>query len=581
MKRNLVLIFFIFICVSIFAQKKLGTINNENILELNKCNNDLIYTYVEEQEGLISILQDFYCVINGKKYGPYSKQPEIIKSKKHYYIEVRKDDTFGYIINNTLFGLYEDLDEIIFNNDESLYCFRYRNNNSDFLIENGKIVAKKPNIVEPTFGPDNYLYYGFSDEVNEDYPEIYVKDKNNITGPYSDIDEFTFNYKNEYCIKVEVEDYDDYYLYNGKLYEEDDFKRIKDELGFSDYRKDDNGFYYQEGNRRTPSYEKIEPALLFNYSDILVFKGIKDDKVYIIKDFENIYGPYPKDKVSYVILSPGNNYLFYGVQENGEYHLYKDGIFIEASTDLIYPFCSDNDKTFCYIIKSKNNKEWLSTGKEKVGPYDSITDITVSADGSKIAYVVKEGNNRYVYEGTKKYGPYSFVFNVKFSKNNSLLYIYEDNDFNCFINFKVKTYGPFHNISFWKTHIEISDDDKHIAAIMPTSNSAFKSIFLDGKIIGEIDNNSTYWVIFSKDNNQTLCYSWDADSFYLDSKKVPGKISVAWEDYFSDFGIIYYLLDENNKKIKHLIIDGKDYKGQPIENGFIYLDGKNIMYITR
>lgn len=436
MKRRIFFIIIIFIAFICYGQTKIGKTNNENILEIYKYNNSIIYTYVEESEGLISILQDYYCNINGKKYGPFSKQPVIKTTKNHYYIDVIKDDKLGLILDDIFFGFYDDLEDLIFTDDESKYCFRYSQNNEYYLFENGKTIVNKPYIMENTYSPDNKLYYGYVDILDEDYPEIYIKTPNNTFGPYTDIDEFDFNENNEFNIKVEIDDYDDYYLCNGILYELDEFKQKRIELNFSDYKKDLDGLYYQEGNQRTLSYDDIHFASLTRYtsSEITVLEATKNNNTYLIKDITKVYGPYPKESITSCRLSPETNELFYNTYINGEYTFYREGTKIATSTELIFPYFSENGKVFCFKLKTNDKKYWLSTGKEKIGPYDSITDITFSLDGTKIVYVGQINKEKYIYEGTKKIGPYSNVYDIELSNDNKLAFSYEDYDDNLFSN---------------------------------------------------------------------------------------------------------------------------------------------------
>lgn len=564
-----------------FGQTKIGTTNNEKILELCKYNNSLIYTYVEEREGLISVLQDFYCNINGEKIGPFSKQPVIITTNKHYYIEVQGNDSFGIIIDDLFYGLYEDLEDIVFSEDESKYCFKYTQNDTDYLFENGKIVTQKAYITEAAYSPNNQLYYCYSEKIYNDYPEIFVKTPNKVYGPFSDINCFYFSSNNDFYIEVEKNDYDDYYLINGKLYNEEKYKKHLEKLGFSDFLRDKNGFYYQKGNQRTPSFDKLEFPTVFSYGNAVILKAQKNNKSYVIKNFNTVYGPYSSNDFSSFHITPETNYLFYNVKENEEYHLYKDGEYITTSKDYIYPYTSANGKVSCFRIRTKDNKYWLVTGNEKTGPYDYIKDITISNDGAKVVYVGRNNDEEFIFEGIKKYGPYSSVYDIELSDDNKLTFSYADSDWNTCISFNQKQYGPYSGIKNYALNLKISNDGKHIAYIIDKYGDREKQkIIVDGKVIGEINEKEEYGFEFSKDNLHTICYSIYNDIFYFDGKKMEGK-GKWWNSSFEEYGILTYYVEENYKTIDHLIIDGKDYIGTRLQNDFIYLDGNDIMYLKK
>ena len=167
MKRLYLLTVFLFFTFFGFAQTKIGSVEYSNILEITKSNNDVIYTFVEEQVGLISIRQDFYCVINDKKYGPFSKQPDINVEYNYYFVEVQRDGNHGYIIDDSLFGPYEELDEVQFSLDGKSYCFIYSENDEYYLIENGKVVDNKPYISDSCYSPTGNLCYIFGEYIDD------------------------------------------------------------------------------------------------------------------------------------------------------------------------------------------------------------------------------------------------------------------------------------------------------------------------------------------------------------------------------------------------------------------------------
>lgn len=580
MKKIILLCIISFFTLFCFGQTKIGTTNNENILEIYKFNNSLIYTYVEETNGLISILQDFYCNVNGKKIGPFSKQPIIKTNNNHYYIEVRNNDSFGIIIDDLYFGLYEDLEDLIFSEDGSKYCFKYTQNNTDYLCENGTTIIQKAYITEAAYGPDNHLFYCYSEIKEDDYPEIFVQTPDNVYGPFADIEDFNFTENNDYYIKVEDDDYDDYYLINGKIYNEDKYKTALEKFGFSTFKKDKEGLYYQQGEQRTPSFEKLEFPTLFPVNDNIILKAQKNSKSYVIKNFNIVYGPYPCEKVSSFHITPETNYLFYNVEENGEYHLYRDGEYIVSSTELIYPYTSANGKLSCFRIKNKEKKYWLSTGKEKIGPYDDIEDITISDDGTKIVYVGVNSKEKYVYEGIKKYGPFRYIYDIRLSFDNKLAFSYEDNEDNYFIFHNQKEYGPYQGINGHALNCNISKDGKHIAYNLDNYGKDNKKIIFDGKQIGTISEKEEYSFLFSKDSLHTVCYSFKTNILYYDGKKIEGNIHLL-DDAFEDYGILAYDVKIDNKTIYHLLINGKDYKGCSLKDGFMYIDGIDIIYLKK
>lgn len=574
MKKSFIIVILLFTCHLCFSQTKIGTINSENILELFKQNNNLCYTYVEEKAGVISILQEFYCNINGKKYGPFSKQPIIKKNINAFYIEFCIDDKYGYIINNTVFGPYEDLDKVIYNNDGTKFSFVYSEDHVYYLIENGKVIDKKAYIDENSYNANNTLCYCYAEEIDQDYPEIFVKVGNETFGPYSDYDRFEFNENGEYYIKVEDEYDDDYVLFNGKLYAKNDFN--EEWFAPSDFLKDSEGFYYQTGNQRTESYDELDYVYLstfFEHSDITILKGKKDNQTYIIKNFKTIYGPYTDERFNNFYLEKGTNSLYYNVEKNNKYYLYKDGKIIDTSTQMIYPIFSENANVCFYQIKDSNGKYWLSTGKEKAGPYDSITDISISKDGTKIAYVVKINGKNFIFDGIKKLGPFDWITDIAISPDNTLAYAYENND-EYFLVYKDQKYGPYF---FIEGDITFSDDGKHIATFKKNPGSLAHDLLVDGKVIGTIDERDSFTIVFSKNGLHTLCYSLYSDLFFYDGKLIDGKRNNSYPFY--TYNILTYTEEHDNKTITHLIINNQDFKGQFLSDDFIYLDGKNIMYI--
>lgn len=574
MKKSFIIFIFLFTCKLCFSQTKIGTINSENVLELYKQNNNLCYTYVEEKAGVISILQDFYCNINGKKYGPFSKQPIITKEKNYFYINFCIDDKYGYIINNTLYGPYENLDKVIFNKDGTKFAFIYSEDKTYYLIENGVEIAQKAYIDETAYNSNSILFYCFADEIDEDYPELFVKAGNKTFGPYSDFDYFEFNENGDYYINVEDEYEDDYVLFNGKLYAKNDFHEEWFEP--SDFLKDENGFYYQEGNQRTESYDEIKFTYIstfFDHPETAVLTAKKDNKTYIIKNFDTIYGPYTNEIFINFYLEKGTNSLYYNVEKNKNFFLYKDGKIIDTSNQMIYPIFSEDANICFYEIKDSKGKYWLSTGNEKAGPYDNISNIKISKDGSRIAYEAKINGEEFIFDGIKKLGPFDWISGLEISPDNSLAYSYEKND-EYFLVYKDQKYGPYFYVDL---NISFSEDGKHVATFKKNPGSFAQDILVDGKIIGTIDEKESFSIVFSKNGLHILCYSLYSDSFFYDGKLIKGKRNNSYPFY--TYNILSYTEESNNKSINHLIINNQDYKGQFLEDDFIYLDGKNIMYI--
>lgn len=583
MKRLYLLTVFLFFTFFGFAQTKIGSVEYSNILEITKSNNDVIYTFVEEQVGLISIRQDFYCVINGKKYGPFSKQPDINVEYNYYFVEVQRDGNNGYIIDDSLFGPYEELDEVQFSLDGKSYCFIYSENDEYYLIEDGKVVDNKPYISDSCYSPTGNLCYIFGEYI-DDKLAVFIKVKDKSFGPYTNFDKFEFAENGDYYIEVEVDEEDDFVLCNGKLYSEDDFDDLYFTLDFSNIKIDSEGFYYSDGKNRSPSFDTIEKEEIKDFIDVpgnFVFTAIKDGLYYLIKNITEVYGPYSKVSTVYTYLEPSTEKLYYNVEHDGLYLLYREGEKLADSTRLIYPYFSKNGKTCCYMTQTSDKKEYLIAGDEKIGPLENLSGITVSDDGSKIVYSAEINGSEYVFEGIKKYGPYKDTSDISISPDNSLAFSYEDDNYNSFIFYRGQTYGPYKNVnSSFLADISFSSDGKHIASYVEFYGSQSKYIFLDGDTIGEIEEGEVYSEpCFSKNGEHTLCITYKPNYIYVDGKKING--SNGGTASFTEYGIVSYIESENNKKVYHLIINSNDYIGTFLENDFIYIDGKNIMLLKK
>lgn len=583
MKRLYFLIILLFFTFASFAQTKIGTLDYSNVLEIVKINDNVIYTFVEENVGLISIMQDFYCVINDKKYGPFSNQPDIGYNDNHYFVEVQKDEKKGYIIDNFLYGPYEDIEKLQFGNDGKSYCFIYSENDECFLIENGEVIENKFYISDACYSPIGSLCYIFEEYI-DDERTAFVNVGNKTFGPYTDIDEFEFADNGDYYIKVEVAEENYFVLYNGKLYSEDDFNDLFFLLNFSNIKIDSEGFYYSDGKNRSPSFDVIEEKEIKEFLEFpgsFVFTAIKDNSYYLVKNISEVYGPYPKLSTIYTWIEPVSEKLYYNVENKGIYSLYKNDEKLAESTSPIYPYFSKNGKTCCYVTYTGDKKEYLITGNEKIGPFEKISSVTVSDDGSKIAYCTRINDNEYVFEGIKKYGPYKCTNDIAISPDNNLVFSYGDKDYNFYIYYKGKTYGPYKSINNGIfIDFSFSSDGKHIAGYVEFYDSQSKYIFLDGDTIGDVSEGELYSApLFSKDGEHTLCLTYNPNFIYVDGKKINGRNDGIAS--FIEHGIVSYIESENNKVIRHLIINGKDYIGTFLENDFIYIDGMNIMLLKR
>lgn len=157
-----------------YAQQKIGNISDKNILEITYINNSLIYSYVEESTGLISIKKQYFCNINGKIYGPFTKQPEIKNLKLNYHIKTVSNNSFGCIIDNVFYESDDYVSEVLFNEDKTNFAFICRINDKDNLILNGKIIATEYRIYDLNFLTDETLCYMIEEITDNDSIYYYL-----------------------------------------------------------------------------------------------------------------------------------------------------------------------------------------------------------------------------------------------------------------------------------------------------------------------------------------------------------------------------------------------------------------------
>lgn len=538
-----------------------------------KINNDIVYTCVEEKIGLISVLQTFYCVVNGKKYGPFSDQPEIRKNDNTFYINIKIDGKKGIIYNNKLYGPYYEFDDIYFSEDSSKFLLSYLDDEDNhILLENDTVVVSSLYLLgEICYSLSNELCYAYENDDEECFVNVGEKQY----GPFSWVDEFYFDSYENWYIQVDVDE-EFYVLCNGKLYTEDEFEMQYHIIGLSNVKKDSNGYYLTDGKVRSESFDEIDLKSLedFEENDIPAFIAKKSNAYYIIKKITKKYGPYSKLSYIDVDYDKKTERLFY---IDNDKSLYQDGLLV--SNLLSYPglWRSENWETYCYK-EQRYNGQYLIANNEIIGPYDEIFGIDISKDGKKVVYEAKIKGEHYVFEGIKRFGPYIDVYSLTISPNNKLAFVYKDNDYNEFVYYDGNMYGPYEDVGTGVLGFSFSDDGEHIGTYVKKELLIKeKFLFVDGNISLSLPDIYSYEPIFSKTNNDILCVNYNPDWIYLNSKKINGKPSYTYP--FKEYGIVAYTEETNNKRLKRLIINNSDYIGSFLWDDFIYIDNGNIMYI--
>jgi|GEM_PF-5066184 len=188
----------------------------------------------------------------------------------------------------------------------------------------------------------------------------------------------------------------------------------------------------------------------------VVFRARKGNAWYISGNGVQ-YGPY--DRVdSGMAFSPDGSSLVYGAMTENRWYAVHDGKaegpydrigFDESGYDPdrsyshLSAFRFDSDgKTLLYPVK-KANKTYLVAGSKEFGPYDFITELSLSDEGGRFAAVLGIDGSTYVLNTGKLEGQSDSIDTPNFSRDGTVLsYVSETDDRSYFVR-NGNRFGPY------------------------------------------------------------------------------------------------------------------------------------------
>ena len=516
--KKIVSLLLLFVCISAFAQEKIGTISKQNVLFVSAVNNKPAYVYFEYNNDGNRL---FYINYNNKNYGPYNyvyltysnfANPEFTGSHLSLLVEL-PDRQFAVFSDGNIYGpyavvytwkhisdkeyLYAANEEYTEDDDSSFETKLYCNgkelpNTRDIIVSNKKNKAKVVAQISSK-------------------KQFYVEYKNNKYGPYdNEIVSIDFLADGETLVfKAEKND-KDYIVVNGKEngpYEECSF------ITFSENKKH-YAYKYKKNNQ-----------------DVLV----KDGK---------IFGTY-------------SNLEFYKFNEETGELCVIDYNSKQDSMDLHYDGSTYKDVSYENIFFYK---EKLKAGKNSIMYY---TDG--DSRRTKNAYI----NEKKLHENIISIFPsffdiydYAYLTSKPIPNNSSSAYADDPFDIPGSTDY-VDDYGYYGSKDY--------DDENIFNADCLVYNN--KEYLLKGPVSFACPFNKKDIFYATRNMNQSISFYLNENEIYKSEPYVMGEnletIKIG-KDY------VFFTLTYENVWEQKVYYNGKIYPGSVIENQLVYVDNGNV-----
>ncbi|UTC63844.1 hypothetical protein E4O00_07925 [Treponema sp. OMZ 788] len=498
------------------GEKVLGLIDiaNENIIDiwLDKNGNPIVTCCGGAFEG-------YYVLNDGNCYGPY---PENIKN----LIPLRRFPFYFNIQNKNSILVKKDGTTEKLGNIE--YCCYYDEDKFACLISTegkgyvydgnetkGPYMKGVYDFISLKFSKDGKLVYTAKEG---DTAYVYYGDEK--IGPYDDADSIQFDSKGSLYFRLWKEYYAESDVYcescvyhDGKelnIYDYIECLYSTEKGGFAYGAQKDDLWYVCYGDEEFGPFDEIRFFHIKGYGAIsgfcndlveeYAFGFKKDDEWYVYNRHEDIkYGPF--EDICDAMVSPDKKVLIhtYGkdIVGRGDSCLYLGQEKI-ATFEQEVQVCKEwfrKTGKIIYSYKKKHGGYGVFTGKDEVHTCGGFSEIIISNDGTKFAFIVKAKNKgeTYVINGNEKIGPFEDLRSVKFSSDDTTLLISAKiGDYFYKYGSDIE-FGPFdYNFS----DSEFSSDGKVLAFIFKDDKKKKHSqIIIDGEIYpGVIYNGKPLYV---------------------------------------------------------------------------------------
>lgn len=465
MKRVLLIFLFFLFSNNLFAAKQIG-VSEKNVYKIGLIQDSIpVSLCFEDTQGLISIVKQFYVKIGEKKFGPYDSIDSWLFTSEQIIYTAKNDKGIGLYINGDNIANYKGVSNFLISKDRKTLIYAYESDSGIFIKRGQDSLGPFEAVKYFLVSDDKLLSY-----VVKEKSQFYIYTATEKYGPFDDVP--NWKYQNESYAYI-VDKNSKKYIYTSEGLLNGPFSNVYLECFSPDGKM--LAYVSTDDDKKTNSIPGITSTLWINKKKIE--EGWIVAEVLFMKDNEVLYN---------IINKKGDIFVKHGDKKIGPFHQVSDIA------------CAENSKTFAFSYSydyAPNNKYYIRVGKENAGPYDNCYNISLSPNGKKIGYMIKDNGSSYLICDQQKMGPYESIEDIKFSNDDKFFtYVTSDGHYRNYVlhlyKFESQKYDYISNVFFSNNIVHFTANKNRVG---------YSMIVHEGKeVVGSYINEKLVYIIDDK-----------------------------------------------------------------------------------